>query len=82
MKTRINRNEEIHAMEREMSTRKVFLEASVKEAEELKETSKTRKLTAKERRRGEELLDISRKHRDWIQSHSKIIQDYYRPAVG
>ena len=73
--------QQIRDMEAELAIRKLFLEQAVKEAEQLKKTKETRELTAKERKRGEELLDLCEDHKDWINSHAKIIKNFYRPAM-
>jgi hypothetical protein len=74
--------ERIHNLEREMETRKIFLQAAVDEIEDLKSVSEERKLSKKEIVRGEELLVIARNHTRWIESHKGEIQNFYRPATA
>lgn len=73
--------EHIRELQNEMETRQIFLQAAIDEIEELKEAAKTRKLTKKEIVRGEELLEISRAHTKWIETHKGEIQNFYAPAV-
>jgi predicted nucleic acid-binding Zn-ribbon protein len=75
-------SEHIHTLENEMETRKIFLQATIDEIEELhEEFSGAKKLSAKDQKRLLDLTSRANEHKKWIDAHTAEIRNYYRPAM-
>ena len=75
------REDEIRTLKNEIETRTIFLASQTDEILDLENISKERKLTKKEVKRVEELTELARKNRDWINKHKKELADYRKPAI-
>lgn len=65
----------------EMSNRKDALSRIAREAEKLKAIEEAGFATAKEQKRAGELAEIAHDHLVWISEHTKILAEYYKPAM-